>query len=426
MQRAFAEVSVKRAVFSLALAIVPFLVAWILLKLQMSSGILRYVDPLARYVFLATIGIIVFDMLWTNKKLPVWPTPSNPPYSLKVTSIATTSIIAALCLLALLINWSNGGTRDVSAIGGILPYSDAAGYYEGAERLVFNQQLTQWTERRPLNATFLAARLILTGNNFFGALVLQALLASIALFLATSALFQTHGKTTALWFFAFTFAFVSCSLHRTLSEPLGISLGLLAFASLWSGIANRSLASYAFGTFVLSLALLARAGAMFALPACVLFAAFFFSGSWSKRLVGALTTLAAISAAWIINHAIIRFYGTADGALLSNFSYTIYGLSQGGTSWAQGLADFPQLQGADDAKIANFLYQKAIEAILTKPYLLVWGLTKSFVLGLATFPAHVFRLIADGSDGGLPWRPVHIVIAGALLHQQWDSVSSSS
>ena len=126
MQRAFAEVSVKRAVFWLALAIVPFLVAWILLKLQMSSGILRYVDPLARYVFLATIGIIVFDMLWTNKKLPVWPTPSNPPYSLKVTSIATASIIAALCLLALLINWSNGGTRDVSAIGGILPYSDAA------------------------------------------------------------------------------------------------------------------------------------------------------------------------------------------------------------------------------------------------------------------------------------------------------------
>lgn len=415
MRGAVRNILATRSIQRLALVALPLLLVWGFYKLQMLFGATRYADPVARHVLIVVIAVVVFDMLWASGKLGARTSPSLPILDSRTASTAAISLITALCLLVLLVNWSNGGTRDVSAIGGVLPYSDAAGYFEGAQRLIYDQQLTQWTERRPLNATFLAARLILTGNNFFGALVLQVLLASVALFLATTALFQTHGRTAALWFFAFTFAFVSCCLHRTLSEPLGISLGLIAFALLWSGVASRSLAQYALGTFALSLALLARAGAMFALPACVLFAALFFSESWRRRLFGTLATLTAIGTAWFINHAIAYLYGTTDGALLSNFSYVIYGLSQGGTGWAQGLTDFPQLQGADDARIADFLYQKAIEAILTKPHLLLWGLTKSLVLGILSFPAHVFRLLADGSDGGSPWRPIHVVIAGALL-----------
>jgi hypothetical protein len=414
MNRAFVKDFAKLSMLRLGLAVTPFLAVWGLFKLQEIFGILRYLDPIARYVLLAALGVVVFDAVRARKGPSSSRARFRTLFGSRTISIAIASSTAALCLLVLLINWSSGGTQDVSAIGGVLPYSDATGYFEGAERLVYDGHLTQWTERRPLNAAFLAARLILTGNNFFGALVLQALLAAIALLLATRALLQTHGKTAAIWFFVFSFAFISCCLHRTLSEPLGISLGLIAFALLWSGVANRSLAQYAIGTLVLSLALLARAGAMFALPASVLFAIFFFSESRRKQLLAALVTVAAVGAAWFINQTIIRLYGTTDGALLSNFSYTIYGLSQGGTSWAQGLIDFPQLVGADDAKIASFLYQKAIESILAKPYLLAWGLTKSFALGLATFPAHVIRLLADGSDGGSYWRPIHVALLSLL------------
>jgi len=415
MRDAIRSILARRSTQRLLLIAAPFLAVWGLLKLQSLFGILRYADPIARYVFLVAVVIAIFDVLRSRGKIRTRSTFSVFSPDRFTATIAAASTTAALCLLVLLISWSNGGTLDVSAIGGILPYSDATGYFEGAERLAYDGQLTQWTERRPLNAAFFAARLILTGNNFFGALVLQALLAALALVLATSALFQTHGKPAAIWFFAFSFAFVSCCLHRTLSEPLGISLGLVAFALLWSGVANRSLTQYAIGTFVLSLALLARAGAMFALPAAVLFAAFFFSESRKKQFLAAFVTVATIGAAWFVNQSIIRLYGTTDGALLSNFSYVIYGLSQGGTSWAQGLADFPQLIGADDAKIASFLYQRSFEAILAKPYLLIWGLTKSFVLGIATFPAHILRLVADGSDGGSFWRPIHVAVSGVLI-----------
>ena len=107
MQRAFAGHTLKRLVLWIALATGPFLVVWSLMNLQMSFGILRYADPLARYVFLATIGIIVFDVLKANKKSLARPTPSKPPYDLKVMWITVASSIVGLCLLVLLINWSN-------------------------------------------------------------------------------------------------------------------------------------------------------------------------------------------------------------------------------------------------------------------------------------------------------------------------------
>ena len=274
----------KRIIQALTIAAGPFLILWCLFELQAWCGILRYLDPIARYLLIATIVVIILDALRSSRATSRWSLPSLNPDN-GSTSILTASTIAALCLLVLLINWSNGGTQDVSAVGGVLPYSDAMGYFEGAERLLYEGQLTQWTERRPLNAMFFAARLLLAGGNFYGALVIQAALAAIALFLATSAVFQTHGKATALTFFAICFAFVSCCLHRTLSEPLGISLGLLAFALHWSGLANKNLAQYACGLFVLSLALLTRAGAMFAIPASALFAIFFFPGNGEDTLL---------------------------------------------------------------------------------------------------------------------------------------------
>lgn len=405
----------KRATLRLVLGAAPLLLVWGLFELQMQYGILRNLNPISRYVALAVAVVLLFESLAIQKRRAAWPAQLVTLFDATTVATMIASSAAALCFLAILINWSNGGTQDVSAIGGVLPYSDAAGYFEGAERLVYDGSLTPWNERRPLNAAFLAARLILTGNNFFSAVLIQALLAAIALFLSTCAIYQTHGRSAGLVFFVLNFSFLSCCLHRTLSEPLGISLGLFGFALLWVGIANKHLSIYALGAFALALALLARAGAMFALPACVVFAALFFSASWKQRISSILATTIAIGIAWLVNHVIILLYGTANGTLLSNFSYTIYGLSQGGTNWAQGLTDFPQLAGADDGKIANFLYQKAFEAIVTKPYLLIWGLTKSLALGIATFPAHILRLIADGTDGGLPWNPTHVVVAGILV-----------
>jgi hypothetical protein len=392
-----------------AAALFPFLILLCLYQLQRSFGALRYISPIVRYVFIVGSAAVAIQLLRMR-------TTGSKPFLTRTIIAAIFSSTLSLCLLVLMISWSNGGTQDYSATGGVLPWSDAAGYFEGAERLLFDEHLTGFTERRPLNALFFAARLLVTENNFFGALILQAVFASVGLFLTTSAILETHGKIAALSFFVICFAFVGTCLQRTLSEPLGVTLGLVAFALQWTAIANNRLTPYLIGTFVLTLALLTRAGAMFVLPASVLFAVLFFSDNWRKRVAIALAHLLVISGAWLINLAMIRLYGTSSsGALLSNFSYVLYGLSQGGVGWTKAVAEIQLAGGGGEAEVAMFLYRKAIETILTNPSLLIWGLSKSLFLSMVAFPVHIFRLLADGSDGSAPSALGHVACAAAIM-----------
>jgi hypothetical protein len=374
---------------------------------------LRYIYPLGRYVFLVAMIFFFFDVAqnrgWIKNGRPAW----IALYNRRTLSTAAFVSILALCILVLLISWTNGGTQDYSAIGGLLPYSDAAGYFDGAERLLHDGILTSWAERRPLNAAFFAARLFISGENFYIAMVIQAIVVATVLFLASTAIGKLQGTSTSLVFFAINFAFLSGCLYRTLSEPLGVSFGLISFALYWSSIAERNLAYYSFATFFLALALLTRAGAMLELLASIIFAMLFFARDWRMRCVAFSTTCAAVAGGWLLNAALVRMYGTG-GALLSNFSYVIYGLSQGGKNWSQAAIDFPQLTG-DESHIASFLYQKAFETIVSNPLLLVTGLARSLSNSLVYFPRDLFYLLADASDGGAPWKPVHAVVPEALL-----------
>jgi len=396
------------------MVVLPVVVIGLICALQQSSPVLRYIHPLSRYVFLAGMVVFYIDVArnggWIESGITSFRLPSIGSRCLSATAITATF---ALCFLTLLISWSNGGTQDYSAIGGLLPHSDARAYFDGAERLLHDATLTAFNERRPLNAAFFAARLWMTQDNFYGALILQAVVAATALCVATLALTKLYGPTVALVFFAINFAFLDSCLHRTLSEPLGISLGLIAFALYFSSIAQANLTRYAFATFVLTLALLTRAGAMFGLAASVLFAGFFFAETWKRRTYALAATIVTIAVAWLVGFLLVQMYGTGDG-LLSNFSYTIYGLSQGGKGWTQALTDFPRLTG-DDAYVARFLYQKTFESALNNPLLLVAGLARALARSLLHFPADLLRLIAYASDGINPSGTVQSGLAALLL-----------
>lgn len=381
---------------------------------QQAVEALRYIHPLGRYVFLAALICFFVDVaqnrgwIGNSQLLSRIRTQDQRPLAI----VALVSILA-LCLLVLLISWTNGGTRDYSAIGGLLPWSDAAGYFNGAERLLHDGVLTSWAERRPLNSAFFAARLAIAQENFYYAMTIQAVVAATALFLASNAIFKLQGYSVALVFFAITFSFLSGCLYRTLSEPLGISLGLISFALYLPSIADRNLTHYALATLFLTLALLARAGAMFELLASLLFAILFFADNWRTRFVAFAATAAAIAGGLLLNAALVRMYGTG-GVLLSNFSYVIYGLSQGGKNWSQAMIDFPNLTG-DEAQVATFLYQRAFETIISNPLLLVTGLAKGLLQSTVYFPLHLLRLLADASDGGAPWKLIHAVVPAAVL-----------
>jgi hypothetical protein len=339
-----------------------------------------------------------------------WAWSINPRYF----SLAACTAIFALCFLVLLVSWTNGGTQDFSAIGGLIPHSDAASYFEGAERLLQDGVLTDVSQRRPLNVAFFAARLLIANENIYYAIMLQAVIVAVALFLATGQMQRLQGNSIAFVFLAINFAFANNCLPRTLSEALGLSMGLIALALYCSSISRRSKIVYAIATAVLTLALLARAGAMFALAASVIFALFFFANSWKERCSAVGLTLVAISLGWLVNSMLVRLYGES-GLVFSNFSYVIYGLSQGGKGWQQAFKDFEPLMTGTESQVAAMVYQKTFESVRSNPLLLVIGLAKSFSLSLLYFPAGLLRLIAEATDGGAPRSLVPSALVGALL-----------
>lgn len=399
-----------RAVRCFGIVMSPFVAIWLLYELQSSFAVLRHLHPLARYVFLTAIAVFYIEFAQNYGRLKIGSASSwLNSIDGRCLSAATIATAFALCFLALLSSWSNGGTLDYSAIGGLLPYSDARDYFDGAEHLLHDGTLTAFNERRPLNAAFFSARLWITQDNFYHAMVLQAVVAAIALGLASLTVSKLYGRSVALVFFAINYAFLDGCLHRTLSEPLGISLGLIALALYVSSIAQPNPTRYGFATFILTLALLTRAGAMFAIASSALFAIFFFSDTWKSRGYALLATIAAVAAGWLVNFLLVRLYGTG-GLLLSNFSYTIYGLSQGDKGWTQAIADFPQSHSD-----AGFLYRKTLESIISHPWLLIAGLAKALRYSTTHFPFDLLTLLGNASDGLSPSSRFQTALVGLLL-----------
>ena len=77
-------------------------------------------------------------------------------------------------------------------IGGLLPWSDAAGYYSGAQHLIYDGYLTEWATRRPLFSGFLAVLFSATSDNLQITLAILAMLNGLAVFFASRAIQKNH------------------------------------------------------------------------------------------------------------------------------------------------------------------------------------------------------------------------------------------
>ena len=102
-------------------------------------------------------------------------------------------------------------TKDTlySALGGLIPYSDAAGYFGGAYDLISTGELPPWNSRRPLNAAFLAVKLWTANYNFKITLFIQALLVALSALLTTTVLARSIGKVAAAVGLAIVFLFAN-------------------------------------------------------------------------------------------------------------------------------------------------------------------------------------------------------------------------
>ena len=283
-----------------------------------------------------------------------------------------------------------------SAIGGSIPYSDANGYFHISYHFNFFGQLDSWNMRRPLNALFYAARMKMVGYDFWYAMIGQSIMCAIPFTLYLKAIHKKFGLYSALISFLYVLYHIWMFGNTTLSEILGLTLGLLSFVLLWNGWFERKHFIYNIGIAALTVALMTRAGPNFLLLGA-LFLVYLkpFSTSWKKDLF--VSTVVFITVFIFMIKLPLYFGDPSQNAALSNFSHTLYGLVNGGKLWNYCYSDprvLESLKNANELTHSKILYQASWECFKENPFNLVKGL----ILYFGVFCFYFINFFSFGPD----------------------------
>ncbi len=323
--------------------------------------------------------------------------------------VATASCVAIFAL-PLSLDWGHDTTSG-SIIGGLIPYSDAAGYMAGAWHLLAEESLNHWNMRRPLNAALHALRWVLAGGDMATSLALVAWLTGLGSTLAAAFLRRDIGWAAAVLFVLAWLSYVAEWLPLTLSESHGSLLGVIGFALIWRSAGDRSPLTFGLGMAVLSLALAARAGPFLMLPTLLVWGVLYLGRSPRGRV-----SLAAIGFLGLaLGQSVSRFFNAlwsdSTNAVYSNFSYTLYGMTAGGKQWNAVYADLPEIfqtTAGESSELAAKIYQAALDNFLAEPGLLLGFLGRE----LARFPSFLVTSPMIPADSRDFW--IGLLIVGGL------------
>lgn len=282
-------------------------------------------------------------------------------------------LLTLLAVVPIAVAWRTAPSNG-TFLAGVLPYSDAGDYVQGALRLLSDGALEPWSSRRPLNASLLAARLALVDLSVERALVIQALLLAVAATLGGRAVALDRGHRAGLTVGAAVMIFGAIYTPTTLSESLGLTLGALALALLWHAARTRRAWHFGVGMAALTVALNARSGPFFALATLLCWVL------WEARqrpralLVQGGAGLAGVVLAFGYNRALLAAHHGVAAGVHGNFSYTLWGLAHGGLTWDQALVRYPEIVGMSDHAASAFVYARAFEALRAHPTGLLRGL----------------------------------------------------
>lgn len=333
----------------------------------------------------------------------------QPLYTLLGLSLFLLPLIHAWMIYPFAIesSWTN-----YSALGGILPWSDAQGYYSGASHFLEGGILDSWSTRRPLNAILFSMRLWLSNNDFKIALIMQALLCGASCLLVARSIICSFGKIAGLAALCILAIFASVFIPTTLSETLGLTIGCLAFVFLWEGVQSKKSGLLFSAGLLLIMGLNARAGAFFVVPLLILWLGYHFRNLASHQRfnwkISSLFTLGVLCG-FIFNILLIKLYADPvnGGAAHSNFATVLFGLVSGGKGWFH-VYSLPEISGLSETEQANFLYAKSWEVFKAQPWNLLLGILRGWA-GLMKGLLSFFQLELSGS------LKILVRVAGAIV-----------
>jgi hypothetical protein len=286
------------------------------------------------------------------------------------------SLTATLSLFALVLGgvWASGHTQS-TYISGLIPLYDAQNYYVDALRLLAGQRISAFSAARPLFTGFLATVLAITGRDLTIALMVLTAVNALACFFAAQTIQSTHGALVAVFLLLFLFVYYRYrTVGTVMSENVGFALGVTGITLLWRSIKNNSSQMAWYGLLLNALALNARPGPFFILPALLLWGSWHFSKpdqhfSWRFFLAG----IVAVGIGFVSSLLIKQFFGVETGVPFSQFSYALYGLASGGNSWAYIFQVHPELKEMTQPDLTWTAYRLTLDLVRQQPALILQG-----------------------------------------------------
>lgn len=288
------------------------------------------------------------------------------------------------------------GDLSWGSLVGLVPFSDAGGYFADASDSARFGAWSEFAARRPLAAAFRTSLVFVAGYSYSTMILLQAALIAAAIFVAACALASWRGIFAAVAFAAVMILASESYVPTTLTEPLGLFWALLAIPFFIGALRRRSRLLGLCALALMSLALLTRMGAMFTIPALALWVAWSYGNSLRQRLTAALLAAVVLASVAGTNSLLQRLYTTGLSQTGSNFSYTICGITIGQT-WS-GCVERYQSEVAvltDERDVNKLMYKKAAE-------------------NFAASPKTTFLRLFDGAAAFVPEAP-RILLQGYML-----------
>lgn len=285
-----------------------------------------------------------------------------------------------LCLCGLAMVWSKGQGSYFS-LGGLLPYSDAAGYYLGALSLVERGTIDGFAARRPIGVLYFALLLKLTGQNLQLTLILSTVLVAGSIFFVSRVVSTTWGITAGLIMTIGLCRIAQGFTCSVMTEPPGLICSSLAAGCFWIGIVRKRPGYYAWGLCLLVLALGIRSGAWLIVPFLLAYGGVVFRNKrqFNWRALGFGT--GAVIVTFAVSPVMLSIV-TKDraGHFNGNFSHTLYGLVKGGKGWSSAGYDYCNEQKSlSDEAFCAFLYKVSGEEFKKHPWNLAVGIGRGYV-----------------------------------------------
>jgi hypothetical protein len=224
-------------------------------------------------------------------------------------------------------------------------------------------------------------------------------------------------------------------LITTLSEPLGFLLGVFALVAAVRYTRTRASHDAMAALALMTLAQGSRPGALFVLPAIVLWFAWderLFAGRiesprwrWLAKMVVAAGIVAAMMA---INPLLSRLYGTGDNLTGSNFAHTFAALASG-QSWAEVVEEYrDELDRQPNERAqAIFLYKEGFRLIGQQPQVFVGELASGVMRFAVELPRFLTAITSRSTiDSLFPLLWVQVfAMAGLVATAVWRTAAAA-